>query len=216
MLHELNLEQCRGCYVCVLQGEQHCPIKDDRDMIIKEMLDADGIIFSTPAYVNHVCALMKNFIDRLGYYAHRPCFHDKYAMVMATCAGFGAKEANEYMSGILNVFGFNVVSSLELKTGLKSEKRKTYNHEKTVEAFDIFLEGIENGSQAPPAPSVTQLVFFNIFNTISEINKETGKADYQFYKDKTDYFYDVKINFFKKMMAKRIVEKLIKKIMENS
>jgi multimeric flavodoxin WrbA len=216
MLHELNLEQCRGCYVCVLQGEQNCPLKDDRDMIIKEILDADGIVFSTPVYVNHVCALMKNFIDRLGYYAHRPCFHDKYAMVMAVCAGFGAKEVNEYMSGILNVFGFNVVSSLELKTGSKTDKRRIHNHEKTIEAFDKFINRIKKGQRNPPAPTVTQLVYFNIFKAVSELNKEVGKADYQFYKDKADFIYDTKINFFKKMLAKRIARKNIQKITKNS
>jgi len=46
MLNEVNLEQCRGCYVCIAKGEQYCPLKDDRDMIIKEMLDADGVVLT--------------------------------------------------------------------------------------------------------------------------------------------------------------------------
>ena len=74
MLSEVNLEQCRGCYVCVLRGEENCPRKDDRDMIIKEILDADGIVFASPVYVNHATALMKNFMERLGYEGHRPRF----------------------------------------------------------------------------------------------------------------------------------------------
>ena len=90
MLSEVNLEQCRGCYVCVLRGEENCPRKDDRDMIIKEILDADGIVFASPVYVNHATALMKNFMERLGYEAHRPRFYDKYAMVIAVCGMFGA------------------------------------------------------------------------------------------------------------------------------
>ena len=65
-------------------------------------------------------------------------------------------------------------------------------------------------------PTLSQLVYFNIFKTVSELNKEVGKADHQFYKDKTEYYYGAEINFFKKMMAKRIAKKFIKKMMENS
>lgn len=215
MLKEVNLEQCRGCYVCVLKGEEKCPLKDDRDMIIKEISDADGIVFASPVYVNHIAALMKHFIDRLGFFAHRPRFYDKYAMVMAICAGFGAKEANEYMNGIFSVFGFNVVSSLELQIATKSEKEKTYNHEKTIKAFNTFITGIKEGQRNPPPPTLTQVIYFNIFKSISGLNKKVGKADYQFYKDKTDFTYDIKINFFKKMLAKWIARKTIRKMMKN-
>jgi multimeric flavodoxin WrbA len=215
MLNEVNLGQCRGCYVCVLHGEEKCPLKDDRDMIIKEMLDADGVVFASPVYVNHITSLMKNFLDRVGFFAHRPRFHGKYAMVMAVCGGFGAKEANEYMNGIFSVFGFNVVSSLELKTGSASEERKRHNHEKAIKAFDTFVSGIKEGQGNTPTPTLTQVIYFNVFKAVSEMTKEVGEADYQFYKDKTDFIYDTKINFFKKMLAKRIAGKVIKKMDED-
>ena len=120
MLNESNLEMCRGCYTCVLKGEQKCPIKDDRDMILKEISAADGIVFASPVHVNHITALMKHFIDRLGYIAHRPCFYGKYAMVMAICGGFGADKANEYMNGI---FGFMLFHPSNYKFR-QSQKRK--------------------------------------------------------------------------------------------
>jgi len=213
MLSEVNLEPCRGCYVCFLKGEENCPLKDDRDMIIKEMLEADGIVFASPVYVNHITALMKHFIDRLGFMPHRPRLFDKYAMVMAICGGFGADKANEYMHGIFSTFGINVVSSLELRIATKSEEEKIYTHEQTMKAFDTFIARIKKGQRN--APTMTQLVMFNIFKAISEWNKEAGKADYEFYKDKTEFFYDAKINPFKKMLAKRIAGKEIKKMMKN-
>lgn len=134
---------------------------------------------------------------------------------MAICSGFGAKEANEYMNGVFSVFGFNVVASLELKIGTKSEKEKTYNHEETIKAFNTFITGIKEGQGNTPTPTLTQIIYFNVFKSISELNKKVGKADYQFYKDKTDYIYDIKINFFKKMLAKRIARKIIRKMMKN-
>ncbi|MDY6966804.1 MAG: NAD(P)H-dependent oxidoreductase [Halobacteriota archaeon] len=215
MLGEVDLKQCKGCYLCVLRGEEFCPLKDDRDTIIQEISDADGIILASPVNVNHVSSLMKQFIDRLGYLGHRPRFYDKYVMVMAIGAGFGADKANEYMSGIFSVFGFNVVSSLELYIASKAERDSTYNHEKTADAFNTFITSIKEGQGKKPSPNLTQLIYFNIFKAVSELNKEEGKSDYEFYKDKDEYYYDTKISFFKKMIAKRISGKKIAKMSKN-
>jgi hypothetical protein len=54
---------------------------------------------------------------------------------------------------------------------------------------------------------------FYLFKSISEEYKDRFTADYQYYKDKTDYHYDTRINLFNKMLAKRIVRKELKKIM---
>ena len=214
MLNESNLERCRGCYACVLRGEEYCPLKDDRDMIIEEISAADGIILASPVHVNHISALMKQFIDRLGFLAHRPRFFDKYVMVMAIGGGFGADKANEYMRGMFSVFGLNVVSSLELYIASKKERDNPYYHEKTINAVNKLIDGIKKGQGNPPAPTMLKLIYFNIFKAISELNKNEGPADYEFYKDKTDYIYDTKINPFKKMMAKRIAGKEIAKMMK--
>jgi len=96
-LSEINFELCKGCYSCVKRGEDRCPIKDDRDMLIKEMLEADGIILASPVYSHMISASLKNFFDRLGFYAHRPKFFDKYALSLVTCSGYGAEDALKYM-----------------------------------------------------------------------------------------------------------------------
>jgi len=214
MLNEVIWERCRGCYACISQGEEKCPLKDDRDMIIKEILDADGIVFASPVNVNNVTALMKEFIGRLGYETHRPRFFDKFAMVMAVCGGFGAKETNKYMNEIFSSFGINVVSSLELQMSTKSEEEKKYNHEKTIKAFNAFFTRIEKGERN--TPTLGQIIRFNLFKSISELAKEYFIADYQYYKDKTNFYYDIKLNFFKNMLAKRIVSKEISKRMNPS
>ena len=124
-LSEMNFEFCKGCYVCVKKGEDKCPHGDDRDMIIREMEEADGIIMASPVYSHMVSTTMKNFFDRFGYLAHRPQFFEKYAMSVATCHGYGGGHAIEYMDKMLSVFGFNIVPSLELqfRPGKMPEKR---------------------------------------------------------------------------------------------
>lgn len=212
MLNELNLGNCLGCYACIAQGEELCPLKDDRDMIIEEMSAADGIILASPVHVDHISALMKHFMGRLGFLAHRPRFFDKYVMVMAIGAGFGADNANEYMSGKFSVFGLNVVSSLELYIATEAERNNPYYHEKTVKAVNTLIDSIKKGQGKLPEPTMLKLIYFNIFQAISELEKEYMKADYEFYKDKTDYIYDTKINPLRKWMAKRIAGRQIKKM----
>ena len=57
---------------------------------------------------------------------------------------------------------------------------------------------------------------FNLFKSISEVAKEYFVADYQYYKDRTDFYYDTKLNPFKNMLAKRIARKEMGKIVNPS
>jgi len=114
MLKDMNMKDCYGCYACINCGPEKCPLQDDRDVILRKMEEADGVIFATPTNTRHITVLMKKFMDKLGYIAHRPYFFDTYAMFVSTCKGFGADLANEYMSSNIGQYGFNVVSSLDL------------------------------------------------------------------------------------------------------
>jgi len=215
MLKEADLKPCIGCYVCVKLGEDKCPLKDDREKIVKEMLDADGVLFASPVYTMQITSLMKNFFERVGYIDHRPCFYGKYAMLMAVCAGFGAKETNEYMDGMCSIFGFSIASKVEIKVASKSENETEYNNNLTSEAFDSFISKIKESEGQPPAISLTQLIYYNVFRTLSQMQKDMYKADYKFYKDKTDVPGGAKVNPFKKMFANYMVGKITKNMMKN-
>jgi multimeric flavodoxin WrbA len=215
MLKDINLKPCVGCYICVKLGEDKCPIKDDREKIVKEMLKADGVLFASPVYTMQITALMKNFFERVGYIDHRPRFYGKYAMLMAVCAGFGADNANEYMDGMCSIFGFNIASSVELKVASKSENEKAYNYKQTMDAFNRFIQTIKENDGRPPSITMTQLIYYNVFRTLSQLQKDMYKADYNFYKDKSDVPDNVQVNAFKKMLANFMVGRIIKKMMKN-
>jgi hypothetical protein len=53
------------------------------------------------------------------------------------------------------------------------------------------------------------LIPFSIFEYVSEIDRENMPADYEYYKDKTDYYYNTKIPFYKKYITKRVVNKIV-------
>ena len=213
MLKDLQFELCRGCYACVLRGEDKCPIKDDRDMVIEKMQTADGLIAASPVDSHMITATMKNLFDRLGFYAHRPRFFDKCAMSIATCSGYGAEHALKYMDKELRIFGFNLVPSLELhyEPGNVPEEQRKENNEKITAGLKTLMARIQEGVK--DKPTLNMLIPFGIFKAISVAAKDVMPADYEYYKDKKDYYYDVSIPFHMKWIANKVVKKEVSKIL---
>lgn len=44
-LKDVNLGLCKGCYTCMLRGEERCPLKDDRAAIEKKDSKLTGCSF---------------------------------------------------------------------------------------------------------------------------------------------------------------------------
>ena len=208
-LKDLDFKLCKGCYGCVVRGEEKCPLKDDRDMIIKKMMEADGLILASPVYSLMVSALMKSFFDRFGYLAHRPQFFDKYAMSMVSCSGYGAEDALSYMDKMLSVYGFNLAPSLELqfRVGKMTEEHKQMNTKKIKAAVNTLISKIEKGER--DKPSLSLMIPFNIFKYVSQIDRDNMTADYEYYKEKGDYYYKARIPIYKKFIAKKVSDKII-------
>jgi multimeric flavodoxin WrbA len=206
-LIDLDFKPCKGCYTCVLKGESKCPLKDDRDKILEKIAEADGLILASPVYSHMVSALIKNLFERLGYMAHRPLFFHKFAMSMVTCSGYGAESALAYMDKMLGVYGFNLAPSLELQVYPGKVKESTLNREKSTQAVEALIDKIKTGKR--DQPSIGMMVPFMIFKYVSKLDKDLMAADFEYYKDKGDYYYDVKIPFYKKFIAKRVSDKII-------
>lgn len=213
MLSELNLKDCYGCYSCINEGEMTCPLKDDRDIIIKDMIKADGTIFASPTYARTITSLMKKFVERTSYIAHRPIFFGKKALALGTCGGFGADLTCKYIQEHFTQYGFQFVSPLELMVSTKSKNETNYNRSKAIKEYERLI--LEIKSNKVFKPTFGQLVYFNIFKSISVLNKTKGWADYEFYKDKKDFYFDIKIPRVKNIVAKWIAGKEVKKLLAN-
>jgi SAM-dependent methyltransferase len=92
---------------------------------------------------------------------------------------------------------------VQLRPGKTLEKMKVQNQEKVFTAFDKFIAGIEKGSR--DKPPLDMLIPFRIFKYISEIDRDNMPSDYGYYKDKTEYYYDIKIPFYKKFISGKVV-----------
>lgn len=97
-LNDYNLEFCRGCKFCFDKGEEFCPIRDDRDLLLEKMEQSDGVILATPNYTFQVSARMKNFLDRFAYVIHRPRFFNKTFAAIVTQGVFGGQGILKYLN----------------------------------------------------------------------------------------------------------------------
>ena len=66
-LADLNFSGCRSCFTCkkLANPSPGCVLKDDLAEILKELLQADGIIMGSPIYFGAETGLYRNFLERL-------------------------------------------------------------------------------------------------------------------------------------------------------
>jgi len=111
-LKDINLESCRGCFLCFERGEEACPLKDDKAALASKIDEADGVVFATPVYSMHISYLLKGFVDRFAHTFHRPRYFGKFAVGMAVTGGMGLKEALDYIRMFAGSWGFEYIGDL--------------------------------------------------------------------------------------------------------
>ena len=108
-LNDYRLDMCRGCKLCFNKGEEYCPLKDDRDVLIEKLMASDGVVFASPNYSFQVSATMKAFLDRLGFVFHRPRFFGKTFTSIVVQGIYGGTKIVKYLDFVGNGLGFNSV-----------------------------------------------------------------------------------------------------------
>ena len=114
-LRNLALTQCRGCAVCVGNGEEFCPIRDDVPAIMQTMREEDGIALASPVYSWQVSGLLKVLIDRLSYTLHRPQLYGKKVLVLVT-GMLGTNNVEDYLTEVAQFWGAEIVATAGLIT----------------------------------------------------------------------------------------------------
>ena len=201
-LKDADLKPCIGCFNCVTKGEDRCPLKDARPAIEKKILEADGVILSSPAYVMNVSWLMKIFMDRFAYTNHRLRFFRQKVLLVANSGGSGLNETLAAMRIALG--GARVVHELGVGTppwpqtiGAVAKKEKAINV-----AADKFYKACQDPSL--PSPTFNEYMRFLIMRRVSVECREWLPADFEFYGGK-EYFYETNINPAMAAAAKTLV-----------
>jgi multimeric flavodoxin WrbA len=205
MLNDYNLKTCQGCKMCTDRGEEFCPLKDDRDKLIKKMMNSDGLVFASPTYTFQVSALMKLFLDRLAFLCHRPVFFGKTYTSIVTQGMYGGKDVVNYLNFLGDILGFNVVkgcciNSLEPMTEKGQKKIEMIIDRQSKKFYSQIMK------KEYPSPSLIKLALFRMSRTSLKIMLDESYKDYKYYREKgwfeSDYYYPVKLGLFKKLTGR--------------
>ncbi|HNS52132.1 MAG TPA: flavodoxin family protein [Anaerolineae bacterium] len=204
-LHDYRLEYRRGCKVCFAKGEEHCPLKDDRDLLVEKMTDSDGVVFASPNYSIQLSGMMKTFLDRLGFAMHRPRFFGKtFTSIVTQGVGFGGKIV-DYLDFAAKCVGYTTVkgicfTALEPMTLREGQilDRILAGH---ARRYPASLEG-----PGYPAPSLLMLMGFRMARTSIRLELDDSSRDYQYFAEKgwleSDYSYPTHLGSLKKGSGK--------------
>ncbi len=218
ILSDYNLKFCKGCRVCLDKGEELCPLKDDRDLLIEKIIHSDGVLFATPNYSFQVSGIMKVFLDRFGYLFHRPRFFGKTFTSIVAQGLYGGKDIIKYFNFIGDAMGFNVVKGISITTVEPMSDKRQFEINKVIDELSnkFYKQLIKNEF---PKASLKGLIAFRMSRTSIKIMLDEKYRDYNFYKDngwfESEYYYRVKMNPFKKGFGK-IFDKIGKHLAKNS
>ncbi len=203
-LADCNLGLCRGCKTCFVRGEEHCPLHDDRDALIAKMMESDGVVLASPNYSFQVSAIMKAFLDRLGFVFHRPCFQGKAFTPIVVQGIRGGERVVKYLERVGAGLGFDVVKGsclTALEPMVESERRRM------DEALARQGRRFHDQLVRPPgaAPTLFHLCVFRMARTSMERMLGDDNRDYQYYRDhgwfESDYYLPTKLGPFKKAVG---------------
>jgi multimeric flavodoxin WrbA len=204
-LSDFHLEACGGCLLCLDKGEEHCRLKDDRDILIEKITNSDGVIFATPNYSFQVSAIMKIFLDRLGFVFHRPRFFGKTFTSIVAQGIYGGADIIKYLNFIGNGLGFNVVNGCfittrEPITGSIQKKNDKIIERQSKKFYSKLIK------KEFPEPNLFKLMIFRMSRTSMKIMLNEKWRDYSYYKEKgwfeSDYYYQSRLNPVKKIFGK--------------
>ncbi len=196
-LVDLDLRPCQGCFNCIRFGEDRCPLKDDRVKIEQKIEVADGLILISPGYVQNVSGLMKNFMDRMAYTNHRPRFFGKKVLIVAN-GGAGLDRTLDALR--IAIGGPEVVAELAFMqlpwpTGPRPKAKGQKALDREVDKFHQALV------RKDMRPSFGNYMRFRFFKSASSSVRQWLPADYAYYHNLKEYYYDVKIGVGTKVLA---------------
>jgi multimeric flavodoxin WrbA len=220
-LREVHLEMCRGCMVCYREGETGCPLDDDLLDVVAKMQDADGLVIISPTYVANVSGLMKNYIDRLSTFCHRPIFYKKFALLITNTAAVGAWQAMMSLTTVAESWSLNVVGRVMVKTP------EPPNEQGLVDVSDRDLGKLDRGAAKLyralaagelPRPSTFQMAIYRYRQRVFEEEYDTTAYEHRFWKEQgwlapdRYHFQEIEVGPVQAWMA-RSLSRLLERVM---
>jgi multimeric flavodoxin WrbA len=208
-LGQANLKMCMGCRICFDKGEQFCPLKDDFLTIREKVVEADGVILASPVYVEDVNGIMKNWIDRMAFYCHRPALAGKVAVTITTSGAGSTNHALKTISFAIMSWGAYLGGQYKFRTGalMKREEIYEHNHSKVNEVARKLIDDIKN--QKAYMPTLYSLIIFKVQQKLWQKNTDSQNSiDYTYWNNKgwlepkCVFYTTIRTNWFKVKIAR--------------
>ena len=180
---------CTGCTACFSNNQNLCRDADKVQKIEKSMLEADLLVFTSPAYVFHTTGAMKAMLDHFGYrwMPHRPAkeMFGKRAVIITQCLGSGGKSTAKDIKDSLSWWGISSIKVVSFK--LMSEIDWNKIDEKKKESFHKKLSSVAEKMHAIDynKPAHTGLMVKAKFYIVRMLQTSLGKQNPEY----TDFKY---------------------------
>jgi multimeric flavodoxin WrbA len=176
-LCDFKIEFCRHCESCHRKIMQ-CSIKDDVGIILEKMLEADGIIFASPNYINQVTASMKALWDRAAHFIHCRRLLGKYVAGVVSSGSGQDTAVLEYIQYYANTCGALYTGGVSSRTPINKEKRQEALAVGGKLMVDIRAENVF------PEQLKTMEEFKEHFKNVIRMRKDDWVEEYQYWLDK--------------------------------
>ena len=178
---KLKINYCIGCVSCYSKGVC-AQKKDDFKDVWEKVLAADGIILSSPNYVDSVTGQMKTLMDRMTNTVHEQLFDGKYGFSISTAGGSNADLVANYMNAYILKSGGFVTGSVfgansQGPTWLEDEEKKAREAGKEL-AIAIKEKKIY------PEQDASHKDFRKHFGMTLKFNKDRWQHNYQHWIEK--------------------------------
>lgn len=180
---------CMGCTACFRNDQIRCKDSEKVQKIEKSMLEADLLVFTSPAYVFHTTGAMKAMLDHFGYrwMPHRPAkeMFGKRAVIITQCLGAGGKSAAKDIKDSLSWWGISTIKVVSFK--LMSEIDWDKIEDKRKAFFKKKLDSIAKKMRAIDysRPGHTGVVVKAKFYAVRMLQTSLGKQNPEY----TDFKY---------------------------
>ena len=180
---------CIGCTQCFREKQHLCKDAEYVQRIEKSLLEADLLVFTSPAYVFHTTGAMKAMLDHFGYrwMPHRPAkeMFGKRAVIITQCLGAGAKSTAKDIKDSLSWWGISEIKVISFK--LMSEIDWNKIEDKRNNEFTNKLQSVAKKMHAVnyAKPAHTGLPVKFKFFAVRMLQTSLGKQNPEY----TDYKY---------------------------
>jgi multimeric flavodoxin WrbA len=174
----LEIKYCTACGTCYAKGE--CIHDDDFPIIMEKMLDADGIVWGSPNYINSVTAQLKTLLDRMADSIHCQSFTGKYGCAVCTAGGSMAEEVADYMNETMRNLGATTVGKVAVLLG--ADPDAIVPAEKQAKELGRKLADAIRAQWKDPAQEKYHKERREYFRRLVMFNKDLWKHEYDYWK----------------------------------